>query len=143
MAAPKRQPRRFNGLTYRELQRHNRSRRSQLPKEQQRQIKQAGLCNLGWANVIDLYHQLAVLETAREVTREEAREAALDAALPCLEDLFLEADRIGNQYQTAGEQDSFQQQMADIASDISSLIDQQFPDTEPEIISFTPPRRRK
>ncbi len=124
MASKKKPARTFNGMTYREVQRHNSTQRNQLPKVEQKQIKQAGLRNVGWQNVIDLHNHLETLQ------------AKLNDELPSLETLFLEADRIGNKYQTEAERQAFTQKMAAVSTEMSELIDQQFPDTEAEIISF-------
>lgn len=125
MAPKKKSAKTFEGMTYREVQRSNSQQRSQLSKEQQQQIKQAGFRNVGWPNVIALYQQLEKLVTE----------------LPALEDLFLEADRIGNKYQTIEEKASFQKKMATISMEMSELIDQQFPDKEVEIVSFKGKKR--
>ncbi len=124
MASTKKPARSFNGMTYREVQCSNSSQRSQLPKPQQQQIKQSGFRNVGWENVINLYNHLETLQ------------AKLNDELPSLETLFLEADRIGNKYQTETERQAFTQKMAAVSTEMSELIDQQFPDTEAEIISF-------
>ena len=54
-----------------------------------------------------------------------------------LEQLFLEADRIGQKYQNPEEIAAFNQQMNAEVSEISDLIDQQFPDTEVEVIDYS------
>lgn len=126
MASPKKLTKTFQGMTYREVQRSNSIQRKQLPKIQQKTIKEAGFRNVGWQNVIDLYQQIEKLVTE----------------LPDLEDLFFEADRIGNKYQTAEERTDFQKKMAAVSMEMSELIDQQFPDTEVEIVSFKGKKRR-
>lgn len=124
MASKQNPAKTFNGMTYREVQKHNSTQRSQLPKVEQKQIKQAGLRNVGWLNVIDLYNHIETLQ------------AKLSDELPNLETLFLEADRIGNKYQTDAERQAFTEKMAAVSTEMSEIIDQQFPDTEAEIISF-------
>lgn len=126
MASKKKPARTFNGMTYREVQRSNSERRSQLPKDQQKEIKKAGFRNVGWPNVIALYQHLEKLLNG----------------LPDLEDLFLEADRIGNKYQTAEERADFQKKMAAVSLEMSDLIDQRFPDVEIEVVSFKGKKRR-
>ncbi|PSB21377.1 hypothetical protein C7B76_05295 [filamentous cyanobacterium CCP2] len=54
-----------------------------------------------------------------------------------LEELFLEADRIGNKYQTDQERAEFNQKLAKEVSEIAEEIDKQFPDTEVEVIDFS------
>ncbi|NEQ20482.1 MAG: hypothetical protein F6K28_14805 [Microcoleus sp. SIO2G3] len=56
---------------------------------------------------------------------------------PTLEELFLEADRIGQKYQTREEREAFNQEMAAEVSAISDLIEQQFPETELEVIDYS------
>jgi len=55
---------------------------------------------------------------------------------PTLEELFLEADRIGQKYQTPEEIRAFNQEMAAEANAVSDLVDQQFPETDVEVIDF-------
>lgn len=47
-----------------------------------------------------------------------------------LEELFLEADRIGNKYSIYQKKEEFNQQLAKEIAEISELTDQQFPDVE-------------
>ncbi|MBH8574779.1 hypothetical protein I8752_17470 [Nostocaceae cyanobacterium CENA369] len=54
-----------------------------------------------------------------------------------LEELFLEADRIGNKYLTSQEIEEFNQRLSREVNDISEEIDKQFPDTEIEFIDFS------
>ncbi|MUG96650.1 hypothetical protein F7734_31650 [Scytonema sp. UIC 10036] len=54
-----------------------------------------------------------------------------------LEELFLEADRIGNKYLTPNEIEEFNQQLSKEVAEIGDLIEQQFPDTEIEIIDYS------
>ncbi|NJN86611.1 MAG: hypothetical protein HC881_10245 [Leptolyngbyaceae cyanobacterium SL_7_1] len=53
-----------------------------------------------------------------------------------LEELFLEADRIGNKYLTDEEREAFNQEFNQEVSEISTQIDRQFPDTEMEVVDF-------
>ena len=53
-----------------------------------------------------------------------------------LEELFLEADRIGNKYQTSEEIAAFQAALATEVNAIADLVDEQFPDTEIEFIDY-------
>jgi len=54
-----------------------------------------------------------------------------------LEELFLEADRIGNKYLTEEEIQDFHQKLAKELNEIAEEIDKQFPDTEIEVIDFS------
>lgn len=54
-----------------------------------------------------------------------------------LEELFLEADRIGSKYQTPQEKADFNQQLSQEVAAIGELIDKQFPDTEMEVIDYS------
>ncbi|NDJ16735.1 hypothetical protein GS601_05435 [Myxacorys almedinensis A] len=54
-----------------------------------------------------------------------------------LEELFLQADRIGNKYLTNQEVEDFNQKLSKEVSEVSEIIDAQFPDTEVEVIDFT------
>ncbi|NJL41857.1 MAG: hypothetical protein HC899_38205 [Leptolyngbyaceae cyanobacterium SM1_4_3] len=60
-----------------------------------------------------------------------------------LEELFLEADRIGNKYLDSEELSESQQQLAQEVAEIGELIDQQFPDTEIEIIDYSQKTQQK
>jgi hypothetical protein len=115
----------YQGLNYRSLQQKNAADRAQLPRDQQKWLKQNGYRNVGWATAIHLHEKIADLQ---------AQNGLEDSSL---EELFLEADRIGNRYQTAAEIRQFQQAMAEEANAIADLIDQQFPETETEFIDFS------
>jgi len=54
-----------------------------------------------------------------------------------IEELFLEADRIGNKYLTSQEIEEFNQRLSKEVEKINDEIDKQFPDTEIEIIDFS------
>lgn len=126
MARRKHQSRAFSGMSYYEVQRSNSSRRSKLPKTHQIWLKDNGYKNVGWDKIIRLYQKINEL-LAQPDTDDE----------PTLEELFLEADRIGQKYQTREEIESFNQQMTVAVSAISDLIDEQFPDTEVEAIDYS------
>ena len=84
MGRQKHKNRKFSGMGYREVQHSNSIRRIQLPKRKQKLLKEKGYKNVGWQNVIELYQEINNLSD--------------DSAL---EELFLEADRIGQKYQTS------------------------------------------
>lgn len=111
-------------MGYREVQRSNSIRRSKLPKPDRVWLKEKGYKNVGWDNVIRLYQKI------NELLADKDDE-------PSLEELFLEADRIGQKYQTREEIEAFNREMTAEASAISDLVDQQFPDTEVEAIDYS------
>lgn len=124
MAKQKRQTRTFSGMSYRQVQHSNSIRRGKLPKTNQIWLKENGYKNVGWNNIIQLYQKINDL-------------LAQDEDEPTLEKLFLEAERIGQKYQTREEREAFNQTMAAEVSAISDLIDQQFPETETEVIDYS------
>lgn len=115
----------FQKMSYREVQRANSKERSKLQKEQQRWLKDNGYRNVGWHNVISLY------EKTKEFLDKERLEDLT------IEELFLEADRIGNKYLTSQEIVEFNQKLSKEVEEINDEIDKQFPDTEIEIIDFS------
>lgn len=123
--AAKKSARTFNGLSYREAQQANSGKRQQLHRADQQWLKSNGYKNVGWEQVIVLAQKIA--EFLEKYQLEDLT----------LEDLFLEADRIGNKYQTPAEIADFNQQLAQQVNEISELVDQQFPDTEVEVIDFS------
>jgi hypothetical protein len=128
----KRQKQTLNGMSYREVQSSNTLNRAKLSKEDQRWLKENQYKNVGWDAVIKLHQKI-----------EELLNPLVDLTL---EDLFLEADRIGSKYQTAEEIQEFNQQFAEEVSKVSETIDRQFPDTEIEVIDFSrsaKPRKTK
>ncbi|MBE9058929.1 hypothetical protein [Sphaerospermopsis sp. LEGE 08334] len=115
----------FQGMSYREIQKHNSQNRIKLSPEDQKWLKENGYKNLGWDNVINLYNTIQDFLVKYQV--EDLT----------LEELFLEADRIGNKYLTEEEIQDFQQELAKELNEISEEIDKQFPQTEIEIIDFS------
>ncbi|MBW4683827.1 MAG: hypothetical protein KME40_01755 [Komarekiella atlantica HA4396-MV6] len=130
--ANKRSPKKnFNGMSYGEVQRANSKNRSKLIKEDQKWLKDNGYKNIGWKNVINLYTKI---EEFLDKSRFEDMS---------LEELFLEADRIGNKYLTSNEIAEFNQQLSQEVAEIGEIIDQQFPDTEIEIIDYSKKTQKK
>lgn len=125
MASNKSQKRNFQGMSYGELQRTNSKNRIKLDQETQKWLKSNSYKNSGWQNVINLYYKI-----------EELRDKSLFEDMS-LEELFLEADRIGNKYQTPEEKAEFNQQLSQQVTEIGELIDKQFPDTEIEIVDYS------
>jgi hypothetical protein len=122
-------PRKYQNLTYIQLQSANKQGRSELRREDQKWLKTHGYKNVGWDHAIALSEKIAYFKLQYD-DREDS-----------LEELFLEADRIGNKYQTPEEIAAFQAALATEVNAIADLVDQQFPDTEIEIIDYgTQPR---
>ncbi|WP_316430496.1 hypothetical protein [Leptolyngbya sp. NK1-12] len=119
----------YNGMSYRDVQRANSENRLQLKLADQQWLKQNNYRNVGWDNVIRLY------ETINDFLEKYRFEE-----LP-LEELFLEADRIGNKYLSPEEIEDSHQKLAKEVNQICEQIDQQFPDTEVEIIDFSKPAK--
>lgn len=124
MTSKKAQKRTFNGMSYHETQRANSHKKDKLHKGDKKWLKNNGYSNVGWNNVINLYQKIE--EFLDKYKFEDLT----------LEDLFLEADRIGNKYLTKQEIEEYNQQLSQEVSEISEEIDRQFPDTEIEIIDF-------
>ncbi len=121
----------YQGLSYRSIQQNNSANRCKLPSKDQKWLKTNGYKNIGWDSVIQLYEKIADFKEQAEL--EDMT----------LEDLFLEADRIGNKYQTAEEVGKFQQAMAKEANAIADQIEQQFPQTQLEVLDFSQPHLRE
>ncbi len=112
-------PRTYQNLTYSQLQSANKQGRSELNRDHQKWLKTHGYKNVGWENAIALSKKIA------EYDGDDS-----------LEYLFLEADRIGNKYQTPEEIAAFQLALAAEVNAIADLVDEQFPDTEIEVIDY-------
>lgn len=115
----------FNTMSYREFQHANSRNRSKLHKEDKNWLKDSNYKNIGWNNVIKLHKKLE--ELIDKYGREDLT----------LEELFLEADRIGNKYLTCQEIEEFNQRLSKEVNEIAEEIDKQFPDLEIEIIDFS------
>ncbi len=118
------QKRNFEGMSYREVQRANSSNRSKLQKEDQKWLKDNGHKNVGWNNIITLYQRI------KEFLDRDSLEDST------LEDLYLEADRIGNKYLDRHEIEEFNRAFSKELNEIAEEIDKQFPDTEIEAVDF-------
>ena len=125
MAKQKSRARTFNGMSYREAQRSNSESRSKLQKEDRKWLKNHHYKNAGWENVIAFYQKVQEFLDKYRLNDWS------------LEDLFLEADRIGNKYQTREEIEEFHQKMAQEVNEIAEELDRQFPDTEAEVIDYS------
>ncbi|WP_225977510.1 hypothetical protein [Nostoc sp. CENA543] len=117
--------RKYQGMSYRLIQVNNSNNRLKLHKTDQIWLKENNYKNIGWNHVIALYEKIT--ELLQEYHLNDLT----------LEELFLEADRIGNKYQTFQEINNFNQQLAVEVNAIAEAIDNQFPDTEIEFIDFS------
>ena len=125
-------PRTHQKFTYSHLQAFNKQSRSQLRPDDRQWLKANGYKNVGWDCAIALYEKIIDYKAKYNLEEES------------LEDLFLEADRIGNKYQTPEEIAAFQAALAIEVNAIADLVDQQFPDTTTEFIDYgTQSERRK
>ncbi|MBD2251452.1 hypothetical protein [Nostoc parmelioides] len=117
--------RNFQGMSYRVIQINNSENKLKLYQEDQFWLKKNGYKNVGWNDVISLYEKIA--EFLQKYNLNDLT----------LEELFLEADRIGNKYQTIQEITDFNQKLAVEVNEIAESIDTHFPDTEIEFIDFS------
>lgn len=117
-------PRQYQNLTYGQLQSANKQGRSELKRNDQKWLKNHGYKNVGWEKAIALSEKIAYFKSQYEEEEDS------------LEELFLEADRIGNKYQTSEEIAAFQAALATEVNAIADLVDEQFPDTEIEFIDY-------
>ncbi len=125
MANKNKKSRTFQRMSYRQVQHHNSKKREKLNKEDRQWLKNNNYKNIGWNNVINLYYKLdEILDKYR-----------IDDL--SLEELFLEADRLGNKYQTSQERQAFDRALAKEVNEIAEEIDKQFPDDTLEIIDFS------
>ncbi len=125
------QKRNFDGMSYREVQRANSDSQSKLQKDDRAWLKDNSYKNVGWNNVITLYQKI------KEFLDRDSLEDST------LEDLYLEADRIGNKYLDRHEIAEFNQAFSKELNEISEEIDKQFPDTEIEAADFRAKTDRK
>ncbi len=125
MAKQKSKKRSFNGMSYCETQNHNSNKRKSLYKKDQKWLKDNGYKNVGWEHVIKLYQKIE--DFLEKYKLEDFT----------LEELFLEADRVGNKYLNKQEIESFNQKLAKEVSKVAEEIERQFPDTTFEFIDFS------
>lgn len=116
-----RKKRDFQGMSYREVQRSNSENRKKLDRPQQVILKEQGHRNLGWDSVISLYLAIEAFQQPPEPEDDTT-----------LEELFLEAARIGDKYQTHEDRSAFREALDREIAEINDLIEQHFPQT-PEI----------
>jgi hypothetical protein len=115
----------FNGMSYRQVQRSNSENKIKLQSEELQLLRNSGFKNIGWDKVIQLHVKIQEL---------------LDSPYRLnwtLSELFVEAERIGNKYQSPAEIMEFEQHFTAISQEIEVEIDRCFPDTVLEIIDFS------
>lgn len=115
----------FAGMTYRQLQKKNKGDRAQLLKEDRIWLKTNKYRNIGWTNVINLFQKIKELKERESIKK-------LD-----LEQLFIEADRIGNKYLTSKEIQNRNLKIARELNEIADIIDSQFPDNTVEVVDYS------
>ncbi|MBD2663348.1 hypothetical protein B6N60_03225 [Richelia sinica FACHB-800] len=115
----------FQGMSYRQIQCNNSEKKNKLNTHDKIWLKNNGYKNIGWDNVINLYQKIQDF-----LDKGELKELTL-------EELFLEADRIGNKYFSNQEIQDFHSKLAKEVNEIAEEIDKHFPDTEIEIIDFS------
>ncbi|MEH2211381.1 hypothetical protein [Nostoc sp.] len=125
MTDQKGKKRNFRGMSYRAVQLANSKNRSKLHKKNQTWLKENFYKNIGWDNVVTLYQKIE--EFIDNYQLEELT----------LEELFIEADRIGNRYLTNQEINEYNQRLSKEVNEVAEEIDKQFPETEMEFIDFS------
>jgi hypothetical protein len=114
----------FQGMGYRQLQRVNSTQKQQFSADELIILKNEGHKNVGWESVIRLQERIQELLTSFYRNGWG------------LDQLFLEADRIGQKYQSSTEIAIYEEQLSLLSVEIDDEIDKYFPDTEVEIIIF-------
>ena len=125
MSGKKSSKRIFKGMSYRQVQRKNSRNRQQLSKENQFWLKKHNHRNIGWSNVIQLFDKL-----------EELQEQEIVKNLS-LEELFIEADFIGNKYLDSQEINQRNLRIAKELDEIADIIDSHYPDNTIEISDYS------
>lgn len=125
MVKQKNKKRNFKNMSYCEVQSSNSNKRKSLHKKDQKWLKDNGYKNVGWEQVIKLYQKIE--DFLGKYKLEDFT----------LEELFLEADRIGNQYLSKQEIQIFNQKLAKEVNKVAEEIERQFPDTTFEFIDFS------
>ena len=125
MSYQKGKKRNFRGMSYRVVQLANSNNRSKLHQKDQIWLKENFYKNVGWDNVVNLYQKIEEL-----IDSYKAEDLTL-------EELFIEADRIGNKYLTNQEINDYNQSLSKEVNEVAEEIDRQFPETEIEFIDFS------
>ena len=131
MTDKKSKARTFKRMSYRQIQRKNSRNRKLLIQEKQQWLKDNGYRNLGWQNVINLYNKIQEFQQAENIKSLS------------LEELFLEADRIGNKYYQPQEIQQRNLKIAKELNEIADIIEAQFPDRLTEVIDYSRTARKR
>jgi hypothetical protein len=115
----------FNGMGYRQVQRSNSDNKAKMQSERIQLLKNSGYKNVGWEKVTQLYLKIQEMSISPYLKNWS------------LDELFLEADRIGRKYQSVDEITTFDKQFTILSQEIDDEIDRCFPDTEVETIDFS------
>jgi hypothetical protein len=115
----------FNGMGYRQVQRSNSDNKAKMQSEEVQLLKNSGYKNVGWEKVTQLYLKIQEMSISPYLENWS------------LDELFLEADRIGRKYQSVDEIVTFEKQFTMLSQEIDDEIDRCFPDTEVEKIDFS------
>ena len=115
----------FNSMGYRQVQRSNSDNKAKITSDEIQLLKNSGYKNVSWEKVTQLYLKLQDMLTSPY--RENWS----------LDELFLEADQIGQKYQSVDEIAIFEKQFTMLSQEIDDEIERHFPDTEVEIIDFS------
>ena len=112
-------------MPYRIVQRKNSRNRDRLTSENKKWLKDNNYRNVGWNNVINLFQKI------KELQEQEAIQNL------SLEQLFLEADRIGNKYLSSKEIKQRNLKIAQELDEIADIVDSQFPNRTVEVIDYS------
>jgi hypothetical protein len=104
----------FNGMGYRQVQRSNSDNKAKITSEEIQLLKNSGYKNVGWEKVTQLYLKIQAMLTSPYLENWS------------LDELFLEADRIGRKYQSADEIAIFDKQFTMLSQEIDDEIDRHF-----------------
>ncbi len=125
MISKKTKARTFQRMKYRTVQRKNSRNRLKLSPENQQYLKDNGYRNIGWSNVITLFEKILELQKQESINNLS------------LEELFIEADRIGNKYLSNQEISDRHLKIAQELNEIADIIELQFPDNKIEVIDYS------
>jgi hypothetical protein len=115
----------FNGMTYRQVQRYNSENRNKLQPAEIQLLKNNGYKNVGWEKIIQLHEKIQDIASSPYQQNWSISE------------LFVEADRIGNKYQSVEDISTFGQKLSKFIQEIDDETEKYFPDMEAEIIDFS------
>ncbi len=131
MISQKNKPRTYLRMGYRKLQRKNTRNRNLLSKDHQKWLKDHNYKNVGWEQIISLYQKILDLQREEQIN---------DLSL---EELFLEADRVGNKYLSGQEIQAQQQKIAVELNEITEILDTQLPPQQAEVIDYSQKKMSK